>query len=140
MTIKDIKSLNEALDVAYEAPKDLLGCAKCTFISTTNPNFKDRINLKGSIRFSGSTLQFISGEPFLRGSMRTSYVLNMKYLENPEEADLVPDTLVIRTRNSEYMFHVTDIESQERLKGKYWELPKDLKDAYEDLLSTYDGL
>lgn len=137
MTIKEI---NEALDMAYEEPKDLLGYAKCTFVSTTNPNFRDRINLEGSLRFSGSALQFISTEPFLRGSMRTSYVVSMKYLENPTEADLAPNTLVIRTRNSEYMFHIVDTESQERLKGKYWELPKELKDAYEELLSKYYGL
>lgn len=135
-----IKELNEALDVAYKTPEDLLGYAKCTFVSTTNPNFNDRINLKGAIRFSGSTLQFISSEPFLRGSMRTSYVVSMSYLENPTEDDLAPNTLVVRTRNSEYMFHVMDTESQERLKGKYWEMPEDLKEAYEELLSKYDGL
>ena len=140
MAIKDIKSLNEALDVAYEAPKDLLGYAKCTFVSTTNSNFNDRVNLEGSIRFSGSTLQFISAEPFLRGSMRTSYVVSISHsiMLVPEDGTTkVLNEVTVNTRNSTYTFELTEPDG---LVEFSWEMPKDLKEAYEELLSKYYGL
>ena len=137
-----IEEFNKKLEKAYEVPDRLLKRQEVYFISTTNPAFRDRVGLKGRIAFSGSVIQFISSEHFRVGSMHTSYVLSISHQEQLMAPDGEPWTkkhneIIVNTRNSTYTFALSDPDGLGGLVEFSWELPKELKLTYEDLLIAY---
>lgn len=135
-----IEEFNKKLEEAYEEPSNLLGRQEVQFISTTNPAFSDRIGLHGYIVFSGSVIQFISSETFRVGSMHTSYVVSIAHQEqlvalDGEEHTRKHNEVTVSTRNSTYTFL---LKNPDGLVEFNWELPKELKEEYEDLLSAYN--
>lgn len=138
-----IQEFNKKLEEAYELPTNLLGRQRVQFISTTNPAFSDRVGLYGYIVFSGSVVQFISSETFKVGSMHTSYVLSITHQEqlialDGEECTRKHNEIIVNTRNSTYIFLLTDPDGLAESGTFNWELDKALKEEYEDLLSAYN--
>lgn len=140
-----IQELHKKLEKAYEVPSNLLKRQEVYFISTTNPAFRDRVGLKGRIAFSGSVIQFISNEHSRVGSMHTSYVLSISHQEQLTAPDGEPWTknhneIIVNTRNSTYTFALSapdGLGGLPELPEFSWELPKELKEEYEDLLIAY---